>query len=306
MKSLKTINENNLIFIDIETASCVRKLKKNTQLYDAWLYKCRYNNELNKKTGKEYTPEEYFYEKAPLYAPFGRAVTIVVGRIKENKILLKSYYAKDEKELLENFNNDLTKVYEANPTTMFCSFSGIGYDIPFIEKRMIVNGIEPCNLLDEGETPPWKATHIDLKNKWKANGFYPDSLIAVATCLGLPSPKDALDGSQVSNYFYAGKIAEIVQYCCKDVETTARIFRKLAFKEDLQEGYELIEEVKVKPLPLLEKILTTKKVDIEGLKKVVKILTTKEEKNKALELVKAVYGDNKNNVLGKEVIEIFS
>ena len=86
MKQLENLNENELCFYDIETARAVEVLVEGTPIYDAWKYKARYQNELNKKTGQEYTLEEYYYEKAPLYAPFGRVVTIVVGRIKDNKI----------------------------------------------------------------------------------------------------------------------------------------------------------------------------------------------------------------------------
>ena len=99
MKQLKNLNENDLVFYDIETSRGIEELQEDTQYYDAWKYKARYQNELNKKTGETFTIEEYYYEKAPLYAPFGRVVTIVVGRIKDNKIYLKSYASYDEKEL---------------------------------------------------------------------------------------------------------------------------------------------------------------------------------------------------------------
>ena len=86
MKQLENLREEDLIFYDIETARAVDVLKEGTPLYEAWKYKARYQNELNKKTGETFTVEEYFYEKAPLYAPFGKVVTVVVGRIKDNKI----------------------------------------------------------------------------------------------------------------------------------------------------------------------------------------------------------------------------
>lgn len=65
MKQLENLNENDLCFYDIETARAVEVLVEGTPIYDAWKYKARYQNELNKKTGQEYTLEEYYYEKAP-------------------------------------------------------------------------------------------------------------------------------------------------------------------------------------------------------------------------------------------------
>lgn len=255
MKQLENLNENDLVFYDIETARAVDVLEEGTPLHDAWKYKARYQNELNKKTGNTFTVEEYFYEKAPLYAPFGKVVTVVVGRIKNNKIILKSYASYDEKELLQEFNNDLETVYQMNPKTRFVSFNGVGFDTPYLEKRSIINGVKPSNLLMESHLEPWKVTQLDLSKIWKGNAFYPDSLVAVATALGLPSPKDALDGSQVSTAFYEGRLDEIVKYCLKDVETTARVYRKLAFLPDLEEGFEIIGgKVDVVEMPILQKI----------------------------------------------------
>ena len=258
MKQLENLNENDLCFYDIETARAVEVLEEGSPMYDAWKYKARYQNELNKKTGQEYTLEEYYYEKAPLYAPFGRVVTIVVGRIKDNKIYLKSYASYNEKELLEDFNRDLELVYQSNLKTRFVSFNGVGFDTPYLEKRSIINGVKPANLLQESHLEPWKVTQLDLSKIWKGNAFYPDSLVAVATALGLPSPKDALDGSEVSNAFYEKRLPEIVKYCLKDVETTARVYRKLAFLPDLEEGFEIIGgNVEVQELPLLQKIYSS-------------------------------------------------
>ena len=193
MKQLENLNENDLVFYDIETARAEATIEEGTQFYDAWKYKARYQNELNKKTGETFTIEEYYYEKAPLYAPFGKVVTIVVGRIKDNRIYLKSYASYDEKELLENFNKDLETVYKNNPSTRLVGFNSNGFDSPFLLKRSIINGVKPATPLDEWTSKPWELKQLDLAKIWQGTAFYPDSLIAVATALGLPSPKDALD-----------------------------------------------------------------------------------------------------------------
>ena len=305
MKQLEKLNENDLCFYDIETARAVEVLEEGTPIYDAWKYKARYQNELNKKTGQEYTLEEYYYEKAPLYAPFGRVVAIVVGRIKDNKIYLKSYASYNEKELLEDFNRDLELVYQSNPKTRFVSFNGVGFDTPYLEKRSIINGVKPANLLQESHLQPWLVTQLDLSKIWKGNAFYPDSLVAVATSLGLPSPKDALDGSEVSNAFYDKRLPEIVKYCLKDVETTVRVYRKLAFLPDLEEGFEIIGgNVEVEELPLLQKIYTggklNKKVkdEIEALIKI--IPPTEEDKENLKKILLANYQQKGDKVAVKK------
>lgn len=300
MKQLENLNENDLVFYDIETARAVDVLEEGTPIYDAWKYKARYQNELNKKTGETFTVEEYYYEKAPLYAPFGKVVTIVVGRIKDNKIYLKSYASYDEKELLEEFNRDLQAVYNSNPNTRFVSFNGVGFDTPYLEKRSIINSIKPASLISEGHLEPWKVTQLDLSKIWKSNAFYPDSLVAVATSLGLPSPKDALDGSEVSTAFYSNRLPEIVTYCLKDVETTARIYRKLAFLPNLDDGFVLIgEKIEVIELPLLQRLNVNKNVYSPELSEIKKLLkkpkVTQKDKTVIFEFIKASLSDIDSN-----------
>lgn len=227
MKYLDAYKEEDLIFFDIETARAVKELKPGTPLHDAWLYKSRYNNELNKKTGKDYTPEEYFNEKAALYAPFGRVVSIVAGGIR-NDVLRVKVYSGEEKNLLTEFNNDLGKSVKA--MTAFCGFNNVGFDQPYVAKRMLVQGITPHKILDTSGDKPWEIRVVDLSSLWKGTSFYPDPLVAVATALGLPSPKSSMDGSEVSDAFYDGRIEEINKYCVQDVLTTANIYRRFKGK----------------------------------------------------------------------------
>lgn len=235
IRGLGQYKEENIIFIDIETVRGVKKLKENTPLYEAWEYKNRYNNELERKTGEKTTLEEYFEQKAALYPTFGKVVVISVGRIVDNKLNIRSYSVSketkwDEGKMLKEFNNDVNKVLMNNPLTVFAGWSNFGFDQPYLAKRMIVHGIKPNILLDTNHLKPWEIPGIDLKEQWKGNSFYPDSLLAVAVALGLPSPKSKMDGSEVGDYYYAGKIAQIVEYCENDVRTTANIYRKLVNK----------------------------------------------------------------------------
>jgi predicted PolB exonuclease-like 3'-5' exonuclease len=235
IRNLDNYNEADLIFIDIETVRAAKELQKDTPLYEAWEYKSRYNNELERKSGEPVTIEDYFKEKAALYAPFAKVVTIVVGRIKDEQLSVKRYNVTratkwDEKVMLEEFNNDMKKVLEKNPNAVFVGWANFGFDQPFLNKRMIVNGIQPIMLLDTNHLKPWDIPGIDLKEQWKGSAFYPDSLIAVAVALGLASPKSKMDGSEVGEYYYAGKIDEIVEYCVADVLTTANVYRKFVGK----------------------------------------------------------------------------
>lgn len=277
MKQLEDIKEEDLIFYDIETIRGEKVFSKESPMYEAWKYKTRYQNEINKKTGSQFTEEEYYYEKAPLYAPFSKIVSIVVGRVKDGVIYIVPYASENEKDLLEAFNSDLQKVYSANPRVRLMGFNSNGFDSPFILKRSLVNGVKPARPIDEGTSKAWELKALDLSKIWQGTSFYPDSLVAVAAAFGLPSPKDALDGSMVSQAFYEGRLEEIVKYCIKDVETTTRLFRKMALREDYDD---LVIVSKVRP----NDIDTTVKIKTE-VKKIVRV--KKEEEKLALKPVKA-------------------
>jgi 3'-5' exonuclease len=225
VRMLDKYPEEEIIFFDIETCRGVDQLKKGTALYDAWEYKSRYNNELNRKTGETYSMEEYFVDKAALYAPFAKVVCIVAGKIKGSELKVKEYKG-DESDLLKDFNEDIKKILSVTPNAVLCGWANVGFDQPFLMKRMLVHGIQPNLLLDTAHLKPWELAALDLKSVWQATSFYPDSLQSVAVTMGLPTPKSGMDGSQVSDAFFEGKIDDIVKYCAQDVLACANIYRK--------------------------------------------------------------------------------
>lgn len=263
MRVLEKVKSEDVVFIDIETVSVEENLVEGTPLYDAWSYKARYANELNKKTGLQFTLEDFFKEKAALYAPFAKIICITVGRIiekkdEEPKIMIKSYQGDDEKELLENFNDDLGAVCAKSPKTILCGLNNIGFDEPFVFKRLLIHQIKPVKLLDNSGLKPWETTSIDLGKLFQGTSFYPDSLVAIATAMGLPSPKDGIDGSMVTEFYYGGKLEDIVRYCERDVVTTVNIFRKFRFESVIEDVVVKKQKEKELPAPFLHRLYTSK------------------------------------------------
>ena len=66
-------------------------------------------------------------------------------------------------------------------------------------------------------------------NHWRFGDYkHYTSLKLMAHVLGIPSPKDDIDGSQVAGVYYKEKnLDRIVQYCEKDVITVAQVILKL-------------------------------------------------------------------------------
>lgn len=269
MRILEKVNATDVVFLDIETVSVEENLVEGTPLYDAWSYKARYANELDKKTGLQFTIEDYFKEKAALYAPFAKIICITVGRIIEKdgespKIMIKSYQGDDERVLLEDFNNDLGAVTAKNPKTVLCGLNNIGFDEPFVFKRLLIHQINPCKILDNSGLKPWETTSIDLGKLFQGTSFYPDSLVAIATAMGLPSPKDGIDGSMVTEFYYGGKLEDIVRYCERDVVTTVNIFRKFRFEPVIEDVIIKKTVEKEAPAPFLQRLYMTKDFNQEA------------------------------------------
>jgi len=78
---------------------------------------------------------------------------------------------------------------------------------------------------------------------WKFGDFKSyTSLNLLACTLGVPTPKDDIDGSMVGEVYWKEKdLARIVTYCQKDVVTVAQVYLRMQ-GEDLIENIALREQ----------------------------------------------------------------
>lgn len=238
MKKLENLNIQDMIFMDIETVRSEKELTPQSQMYEAWKYKTRYSTDAASKAGESLTSEEFYIQKAALYAPFSKIACITIGKILDDQTAqLHSYFGYDEFELLNRFNTHMNSFLLKNPNLYFVGFNIKQFDIPFINKRMIVNGIKPTLLVDKGDAKPWELKDIDLSDLWKGSSMYADSLLAVVSALGLESPKVDMCGSETSDYYYniENGINNIAKYCEKDVESNINVFNKFSFSNIINE-----------------------------------------------------------------------
>jgi hypothetical protein len=90
---------------------------------------------------------------------------------------------------------------------------------------MIINGIIIPEILDNAGKKPWEVKVLDTMELWKF-GDYKNytSLDLMTSILGIPTPKDDIDGSMVAKVYYDEKdLNRIIIYCEKDVLAIARI-----------------------------------------------------------------------------------
>ena len=224
----------SFMFVDIETVAKVPELMKDTPLYDAFEYKMRYAEEAKRKDFNEYNVKALYSEKAALYPEFGKVVAITIGKIVEgHKIALYTFSGDDEASILTRFFKTLSDQIAKDPELVLCGINLKFFDLRFCFIRAVVHQIEPVKgHINLTGLKPWDVRTCDLTDVWKQTSMYNAPLIAIAECLGLPSPKSDIDGSQVSaTYWKEGKpgLERIVKYCEQDVFTTANVAMRLRF-----------------------------------------------------------------------------
>jgi uncharacterized protein YprB with RNaseH-like and TPR domain len=236
---LYKINLENLLFLDIETvpeSSSFNELTEEKQLL--WEHKSKYQRK------EEFSPEE-FYSRAGIWAEFGKIICISVGYFVEkedSKTFRITSFSGDEENLLKDFKKLLQEHFN-QAKHLLCGHNGKEFDFPYIARRMLILGIKLPYKLDLFGKKPWEIPHLDTMELWKFGDYkHFTSLKLMANVLGIPSPKDDMDGSMVRDVFYEeNDLDRIVTYCELDVVTTAQVFLRLR-------GDELLVDEQIKKI----------------------------------------------------------
>ena len=223
---LKNINYSKILFFDIVTVPLKYDFKNlDERGQDLWSKKTRFIQE------RESLNAEEVYDRAGIYAEFGKVVCISMGFVLqkegETQIRLKSIANEDESTLLNEFI-DLLNSYYNTPDFMFCAHNGKEFDIPFLCRRILIHGKKMPKMLNVSGKKPWEIKHLDTMELWKFGDFKNyTSLDLLTYVFKIPTPKDDMDGSQVAKVFYEDKnLDRIIHYCEKDVVATIQLFRK--------------------------------------------------------------------------------
>lgn len=233
---LQKINLEHILFLDIETVPEEENYQKlSDDKKELWDHKSQYQRK------DEFTPEE-FYERAGIWAEFGKIVCISVGYFNLNgdtRNFRVTTFHGEESKLLKEFKN-LLDGHFSHPKYVLCGHNAKEFDFPYIARRMLINRIDLPFKLNLFGKKPWEISHLDTMELWKFGDYkHFTSLKLMANVLGIPSPKGDIDGSMVRQVFYEDNdIDRIVKYCELDVITTAQVFLRLK-NEDLLEEDEI-------------------------------------------------------------------
>lgn len=223
----------HILFFDIETVPVVPfydDLKEGLQV--EWERKAR--NLKRAATEENATVAELFEQRAGVYSEFSKVVAIGFGAAVEKdgqwSFIYKCLAGDDEKALLNRFCESLSKFNKRiNRDLILAGHNIKEFDIPFLARRMLINGMSLPQCLQLHNKKPWEIPHIDTMELWKFGDFKAyTSLNLLAAVFDIPSPKSDINGAQVAEVYYKEKdLSRIADYCARDVWTTAQVYLRL-------------------------------------------------------------------------------
>lgn len=214
-----------VLFLDIETVpqhqTFDQMSPEGQKLYD----------QKTKFLQKE-TDAEGVYDRAGIYAEFGKIICISVGFVHETRsgreVRLKSFYHDDEETLLKQFVALLEDRYNT-PYHILCGHNAKEFDFPFICRRLLINGMRLPSILNIAGKKPWEISHLDTMELWKFGDYKAyTSLALLCHIFNIPTPKDDISGADVARVYYEEKNLERIKiYCEKDVVALIQLFLRM-------------------------------------------------------------------------------
>ena len=155
---------------------------------------------------------------------FGRILCIAYA-IDDNPALVLCN-PDDERKTLQDFWN----LVQDNRVGLYVGHNVMDFDLRFIYQRSVVLGVVPTVDLPFAR---YRNTPIfDTMKEWSKWGQNNIGLEHIALALGIPTPKEGIDGSQVFDFYKAGKVKEICDYCMRDVDTTRAVYKRMVFMNE--------------------------------------------------------------------------
>ena len=127
----------------------------------------------------------------------------------------------------------------ARPERNLCAHNGKEFDFPYLGRRYLINGLPlPHSISDIQNKKPWEIRLLGTMTMWKFGDYKSfSSLDLLCAVLGVPSPKDDIDGSEVGRVFWEEKdYRRIAVYCEKDVLATAQVLLRFSRQPIISEA----------------------------------------------------------------------
>lgn len=222
----------NILFLDIETVAQYATYQEVPErLQVLWKKKSAFFKEADEKSAEE------LYQKAGIYAEFGKIIVIAVGYFVEKpsglELRIKGLANDDEKELLKDFL-ELLSHFDTKRLKL-CAHNGKEFDFPYLSRRMLIHNLKLPAVLNNAGKKPWQVPHIDTMELWKFGDYkHFTSLDLLAALFDIETSKDDIDGSMVNEVYYReNNLERINKYCQEDIRVLAQVYAKLTDNKGL-------------------------------------------------------------------------
>jgi predicted PolB exonuclease-like 3'-5' exonuclease len=169
-----------------------------------------------------------YLDNSGIISTYGRIVCISFGFIdNDGQKKISSFYGDDEFDIVNSFNNLLNKIEKKSFN--LCGFRINHFDIPWILHKCHKYSITPSNMIYTYDKKPWEMRITDMSDDWRQKFAWAFSFDEMCYELGIESPKEIMNGSEVHNKFWNNDYESIKSYCERDVsssiETSLKIYK---------------------------------------------------------------------------------
>lgn len=156
------------------------------------------------------------------YHPFfAKVIAIGIKRQKEDPIV---WAGADEKAILDDFWEYIAD----NRPGLYVTFNGMGFDLPFLSVRSMINGVRPTDNVNVNKWRMMEGNHFDimvaLTDKWGITWVAFDITCKV---MGIDLPEDAVRGYQIPDLHAREDWDTIRRHNLQDLELTEKLFQRI-------------------------------------------------------------------------------
>jgi len=180
--------------------------------------------------------EDESYAKSAFDGTFSRIVCIGLLEFSDQMEARSAvaWFGANERELLRQF---WARLAQDRPT-MFITHNGLGFDLPFIKKRSIINQVKPSldiNLAKFRTEPVYDT--MAIWSNWDTRGWIKLDVLARALQVETKSGS----GEQVAEMWERRQGLQLAQYCLQDTYVTYACYSRMNFRQPLSREVVLLQ-----------------------------------------------------------------
>ncbi len=180
--------------------------------------------------------DDELYAKSSFDGTFSRIVCIGLLEFSDQMEprSVVAWYGGNERELLRQF---WARIAQGRPT-LYITHNGLGFDLPFIKKRSIIQQVKPTveiNLAKFRTEPVYDT--MAIWSNWDMRGWVKLDVLARALQVDTKSGS----GEQVAAMWERGEGMELAHYCLQDTYVTYACYSRMVFRQPLSKEVVLLQ-----------------------------------------------------------------